>query len=77
MLVLPASCFTLRLCVRIPLEGRLRLVLTGVVSIELLLVTLSVTWLFGFVLRPELVSFLFGLGTCISIFNLKHGEESI
>jgi hypothetical protein len=75
MLFLRASCFTSRVCLRIPLEGRLVLVLT--VDVLNCVAPLGVACVFGFVFFPEFANFLSGFLTGISVFDLKHVDEFI
>jgi len=67
MLVLRASCFTRRLCFAIPLEGRLALVLTAVVSN--CITPLGIACVNGFVFYPELSNLFSGF---IHINKLTH-----
>jgi hypothetical protein len=78
MLLLRASCFTRRLCLATPLDGRLALVLTGVVSNCITpYVVLCVYFVIGFVFCPERANFISGFLTGISILDLKHGDKFI
>jgi hypothetical protein len=75
MLFLRASCFTRRLCLATPFEGRLALVLTVVVSN--CIAPLGTASVFRFVFRPEFANFFPGFLTGMPIFDLKHGDELI
>ena len=74
-LFLRASCFTSRMCLRIPLEGRLVLVLTVVVLN--FFAPLGIACVFGFEFFPEFADFLSGFLTGVPVFNLKHVDEFI
>jgi len=75
MLFLRASCLTSRLCLRIPLDGRLDLVLTVVVLTGV--APFGVACVFGFVFFPESANFLSGFLAGVPVFDLKQADEFI